>query len=107
MPGNPRAIVAEAERRLPVRIAVKIPNGIPQYQQISDWLDENCGLRDWAITPIGGGRFPLGEDAVAVYVGTPACAVAFTARWLITGERPGFFTLRYDGPPRRVPMKPH
>jgi hypothetical protein len=25
MPGNPRAIIAEAERRFPIRIAVKVP----------------------------------------------------------------------------------
>jgi hypothetical protein len=27
MPGNPRAIVAEAEHKFPVRIAIKVPGG--------------------------------------------------------------------------------
>ena len=85
MPGNPRAIVAEAERRFPVRIAVRIPNGLgQQYQPMSDWLDENCGVRGWAITSMG--RQPMGEDAVAVYLSTPTCAVGFVARWCVPGD---------------------
>src|SRR5580704_18168669 len=45
MPGNPRAIVAEAEQRFPVRIVIKVPPGGngTRYIQMTEWLDENCG----------------------------------------------------------------
>jgi hypothetical protein len=42
MPGNPRAIVADAERQFPVRIVIKVPSGgIGQrYVPFTEWLDE-------------------------------------------------------------------
>lgn len=107
MPGNPRAIVAEAERRFPVRLIVKVPpSGLGhRYPAMSDWLDENCGLGGWAITSAGTRGVP--NDAVAVYVNTPTCAAAFVARWLVTGDPPGFYVLRPDEPARRVPLAAH
>src|SRR5580704_15121534 len=47
MPGNPRAIVAEAEQRFPVRIVIRVPgDGIgTRYGPMTEWLDENCGIR--------------------------------------------------------------
>jgi len=54
-----------------------------------------------------GRREAMGEDAVAVYLNTPTCAVAFVARWLTPGDPSGFYQLREDEPARRVPMKAH
>ena len=106
MPGNPRAIVAEAEQRFPVRIAVRVPgSGIGQhYKPMMDWLDENCGIDGWRFTPTGR-RY--GEHALAVYVSTPTCAVAFVARWLVPGNSPGLYELRQDEPAKRVPLPAH
>ena len=102
MPGNPRAIVAEAERRFPVRIIVRVPEGGigTRYTPMTEWLDENCGIRGWSITPAG--TRGIRNDAIAVYMNGPTCAVAFVARWRIPGDPPGFYELRQDEPPRRV-----
>jgi|SRR5215472_18142892 len=107
MPGNPRAIIAEAERRFPVRIAVRVPgNGLGQrYTAMSEWLDDNCGVGGWSFTP-SGTRGVL-NDAMAVCVNTPTCAVAFVARWLVPGDPPGFYQVREDEPARRVPASHH
>ena len=107
MPGNPRAVVTEAERRFPVRIAIRVPPGGigHRYPAMSEWLDDNCGIKGWAIT-LAGTRGVL-NDAVAVYVSTPTCAAAFVARWCVPGDPPGFYGLRQDEPPRRVPMAAH
>ena len=43
---------------------------------------------------------------LTVYVNTPTRAVAFVARWLVSGDPPGFYQVREDEPPRRVPA-PH
>jgi hypothetical protein len=69
-----------------VRIAVRVPgSGLGQrYMAISAWLDDNCGVGGWSITPAGT-RGVL-NDAMAVYVNTPTCAVAFIARWLVPGD---------------------
>src|ERR1700730_14222830 len=42
MPGNPRDMITNAERRFPVRIRVGVPpGGLGQrYAQITAWLDE-------------------------------------------------------------------
>jgi hypothetical protein len=82
MPGNLKAIVADAERRFPVRLVVKVPEGGlgTRYVPMVDWLDEHCGIDGWSITPAG--MRGLLNDALAVYVNTPACALAFVDRWL-------------------------
>jgi hypothetical protein len=107
MPGNPRAIVADAERQFPVRIAVRVPPGGfgQRYSAMRDWLDENCRVGGWSIAPTGT-RGVL-NDAIAVYMSGPACAVAFVARWCVPGDPPGFYAMRTDEPPRRVPREPH
>jgi hypothetical protein len=66
-----------------------------------DWLDKHCGLGSWSITPAG--TRGLLNDALAVYVNTPACALAFVARWLVPGEDPpGFYeVLLPDEPAKR------
>lgn len=88
MPGNPRAIVAEAERRFPVRLAVKVPPGGlgHRYPAMSEWLDENCGVNGWAITSAGT-RGVL-NDAVAVYVSNPTCAAAGAAGASASAQKP-------------------
>ena len=107
MPGNPRAIIAEAESRFPVRIAIRIPgSGIgSRYKPMSDWLDEQCGIKGWALTSAG--TRGLLNDAVAIYGNSPTCAVAFVARWLVPGDPSGFYQLRDDEPPKRVPLAAH
>jgi hypothetical protein len=42
MPGNPRAIIAEAERQFPVGIVIRVPpNGIgTRYTLMTKWLDD-------------------------------------------------------------------
>jgi hypothetical protein len=107
VPGNPRAIVAEAEHRFPIRITVKVPPaGLgARYPAMTAWLDENCGVDGWAITPAGT-RGVL-NDAVAVYLAAPTCAVGFVARWLVPGDPTGFYHLRDDEPARRVPLPRH
>ena len=102
MPGNPRAIIAEAEHRFPLRIVIRVPgDGIgTRYGPMSDWLDENCGIGGWSITPAGT-RGVL-NDAMAVYLNGPTCAVAFVARWCVSGDPPGFYHLRQDEPARCV-----
>jgi len=97
----------DAERRFPVRIAVKLPaGGIGQrYKAMTDWLDDNCGIDGWSMAPAG--MRGVVNDAVAVYVNTPTCAVAFVARWCVTGDPPGFYDLREQEPAQRVPTPFH
>ena len=110
MPGNPREIITAAERRFPVRIRLAIPAGGfgRQLDQMSGWLDENCGAEGWAITP-SGMRGVL-NDAVSIYFTDPALASAFVARWCI-GYRVeatnGAFSIRADEPVARVAARPH
>ena len=79
MPGDPRAIIGEAERRFPVRIAVKVPPGGLgwRYNAMSDWLDDNCGVSGWSMAPAGTRGVLI--DAVAIYMSNPTCAVAFVS----------------------------
>ena len=108
MPGKPRAIVADAERQFPVRIVLKVPpGGIGQpYTAMTEWLDENCGIGGWSIASAG--TRGILNDAVAVYVNTPTCAVGFVARWCIPGDDPpGFYRLREDEPEKPGPGPGH
>jgi hypothetical protein len=107
MPGNPRAIVKDAERQFPIRIAIRVPpGGIGQrYTAMTEWLDENCGINGWSMTPAG--TRGIFNDAMAVYVNSPTCATGFIARWLVPGDPPGFYQVREDEPTRRVPLPPH
>lgn len=81
MPGNPREIVAMAERRFLVRIRIGVPpSGFGQrYTEITEWLDGNCDADGWAITP-SGTRGML-NDAVSIYFRDATLASAFVARW--------------------------
>jgi hypothetical protein len=83
MPGNPRELIAVAERLFPVRIRIGIPPGGlgQQYSQITDWLDTNCGADSWALTPAGT-RGVL-NDAISLYFADATLAGAFVARWCV------------------------
>jgi hypothetical protein len=61
MPGNPRAAITEAEQRFPLRIVIKVPgDGIgTRYTPMTEWLDENCGIHSWSITPVGTRGVPI------------------------------------------------
>lgn len=91
----------------PERIAIKVPPGGfgQRYTAVKEWLDDNCGIDGWSIAPAG--VRGVVNDAVAVYVGTPACAVAFVARWCVPGDPPGFYDLRKHEPVQRVPTPFH
>jgi hypothetical protein len=82
------------------------PDGIgTRYMPMTEWLDENGGIRGWSITPAG--TQGVLNDAFAVYMNGPTCAVAFVARWCVGGDPPGFYELRQDEPARRVPSGGH
>ena len=83
MPGNPREMIATAERRFPVRIRIAVPpTGLGQrHAQITAWLDENCGADGWAMTA-SGTRGAL-HDALSIYFGDATLASAFVARWCV------------------------
>jgi len=51
-------MIAEAERRFPVRIRIGIPpDGLgSRLDRIKEWLDENFGANRWAMTPLGDTR---------------------------------------------------
>jgi hypothetical protein len=102
MPGNPRAVIADAEQRFPIRIVIRVPgDGIgTRYEPMTEWLDENCGLGGSSITPART-RGVL-NDAIAVYMSGPTCAAAFVARLCVQGDPPGFYRLREDEPERRT-----
>jgi hypothetical protein len=61
MPGNSQGIITEAERLFPVRIVIKVPPGDigTRYMPMTEWLDENCGIRGWSI-----GRRGLEESSM-------------------------------------------
>jgi hypothetical protein len=103
-------MITSAERRFPVRIRIAVPpTGLGQrYTQITTWLDENCGVHGWAITP-SGTRGVL-NDALSIYFADATLASAFVARWcLVAKVEPigGVFQVREDEPQARVGARPH
>jgi hypothetical protein len=105
MPGNPREMIAAAERRFPVRIRIDVPpSGLGQrHTQITAWLDENCGADGWAMTP-SGTRGVL-NDALSIYFADAALASAFVARWCVGTKvetAAGVFRVREDEPEPRA-----
>jgi hypothetical protein len=108
MPGNPRRqITAKAEERFPLRIVIRTPPGGfgARYNTMMDWLDEHCGVNGWMIGPAG--TRGISNDAIAVYVGNPTCALAFIGRWCVPSNPSGMYDLRETDPARREPSKPH
>ena len=76
-------MIAEAERRFPVRIRIGVPHDGLGYRLdgIKAWLDENCGAKGWAMTP-SGTRGVL-NDALSIYFAEATLASAFVARWCV------------------------
>jgi hypothetical protein len=104
MPGNPRDMITNLERRFPVRIRVGVPPGGfgQRHSQMTAWLDENCGADGWTMTPSG--MRGVTTDAVSIYFADATLASAFVARWcagykLETTE--GVFRVRDDEPAAR------
>jgi hypothetical protein len=106
LPRNSRQIIAEAEGRFPVRVVVRIPEGVGSaYAPMQAWLDDNRGLHGCEICSAG--TRGIRNDAIAVYMSGPTCAVACVARWCVPSDPPGFYQLRRDEPARRVPVAAH
>ena len=74
-------MIAEAERRFPVRVRIGVPpDGLgSRLDRIKVWLDECCGADGWAMTP-SGTRGVL-NDALSIYFADATPASAFVARW--------------------------
>jgi len=103
-------MIAEAERRFPVRIRIAVPqDGLgSRLDRIKAWLDENAGAYGWAMTP-SGTRGVL-NDALSIYFGDPTLASAFVARWCARYQietAGGVFQVREDEPKPRVGASPH
>jgi hypothetical protein len=81
MPGNPRAIITEAERQFPVRVKVALPrDGFGRrLTAMHAWLDESCGADSWSSAPAG--SHGVVNDAVAFYFRDATLAAAFVARF--------------------------
>ena len=97
-------MIAEAERRFPVRIRIGVPpDGLgSRLDRIKEWLDENCGSSGWAMTP-SGTRGVL-NDGLSIYFGDPILASAFVARWCArsrTETGSGVFQVRENEPTPR------
>ena|ERR1700686_1152075 len=104
MAASSRLMIGEAERRFPVRIRIVVPpQGLGSWlDELTAWLDDNCGAEGWAMTP-SGLRGVL-NDAVAVYFCDTILAGAFVARWCRGGRVEtvdGAFQIRDDAPPAR------
>ena len=105
MPGNPREMIILAERRFPVRIRIGLPpDGLGRrHTQMTVWLDENCGVDGWAMTPSG--TRGLLNDALSIYFADETLASAFVARWCVGANvetAGGVFRVREDEPEPRV-----
>lgn len=110
MAASSRLMITEAERRFPARIRIAVPpQGLgQQLDQMTGWLDANCGAGNWAMTPAG--LRGVVNDALAIYFLDPALANAFVARWCLAyrvATVEGSFQVREDAPTLRVPAKPH
>ena len=103
-------MIAEAERRFPIRVRIGVPpDGLgPRLDRIKAWLDENAGADGWAMTP-SGTRGVL-NDALSIYFGDPSLASAFVARWCAGYQvetAGGVFQVREDEPTPRVGASLH
>ena len=80
--------------RFPLRIIIRTPPGglDNRYKSITSWLDENCEIGGWLITPAGTSGVCC--DAIAVYVTNPTCALAFIALWCLSADASGLYEFR-------------
>jgi len=101
MPGNPRDMINTAERSYPVRVRIEVPaEGLGRrLTEMTGWLDENCGVDGWAMTPSG--MRGVRNDALSIHFLDATLAGAFVARWCL-GSRvetaEGAFRIRTDEP---------
>ena len=99
MAARSRFMITEAERRFPACIRISVPpKGLGrQLDDMTAWLDANCGAGNWAMTPAG--LRGVVNDALAIYFFDTAVANAFVARGCL-GYRAetyeGSFRLRDD-----------
>src|SRR3954471_6761298 len=103
-----RAMIADAERRFPVRVRIAVPAGGfgRRLEAIYGWLDQNCGADGWKMTPAG--LRGVVTHAVAIYFQDAALAAGFVARWCrqrLPEIEDGAFVVRDDDPvaPRSAP----
>src|SRR3954451_3382127 len=106
MAAGSRAMIADAERRFPIRVRIAVPaGGLGQrLNAIYAWLDQNCGADGWKMTPAG--LRGIVNDAVAIYFQDAALAAGFVARWCRQRSpelEEGAFVVRDDDP---VPPRP-
>ena len=82
------------EERFPLRIVIHAPSPSlgERYTTMMGWLDEHCGINGWSIAPVASSG--VCDDAVAVYVSNPTCALAFIARWCLPSDLPGLYEAR-------------
>lgn len=110
MAASSTLMIADAERRFPVRIKVEVPIGGfgVRLPQMHAWLDENCGADGWSMTPAG--FRGVVNDAVAIYFRDVRLAGAFVARWC-AGQTveimEGAFRVREDAPAPRTGARAH
>ena len=110
MAARSRLMVTEAERRFPVRLRLALPAGGlgTRLSAIHEWLDQNAGADDWAMTPSG--VRGIVNDAVAVYFADATIAAGFVARWCgghRAESRDGLFSVRNDEPTARKAAPHH
>jgi hypothetical protein len=97
-------MIAEAERRFPVRIRIAADQGLgARLNQMHQWLDQNAGADGWAMTPSGARG--VVNDAIAIYLANATIASAFVARWCAGHKADvadGLFRIREDEPTPRI-----
>jgi hypothetical protein len=102
-------MIAEAERRFPVRIRIAADQGLgARLNQMHQWLDQNAGADGWAMTPSGARG--VVNDAIAIYLANATIASAFVARWCAGHKADvadGLFRIREDEPTPRIGATPH
>jgi hypothetical protein len=110
MAASSRLMIAEAERRFPVRIRIAVPMGGfgERLNQMQSWLDQNAGADGWAMTPSG--VRGVVNDAVTIHFADVAITGAFVARWCQAQRveiADGLYRVREDEPARRIGAAHH
>jgi hypothetical protein len=105
MTASSKLLIVEIERRFPCRIKLGIPiDGLGErLTEMHAWLDQNCGVDGWAMTPAG--LRGVVNDAVAIYFLDATLAAAFVLRWCAGSKveiSEGAFRIRQDPPARRA-----
>jgi hypothetical protein len=109
MAASSKLMIADAERRFPVRIKLAIPAGGfgERLNQMQVWLDQSAGADGWTMTPAG--MRGVVNDAIAVYLADATIASAFVARWCAghRASKDGLLHVREDEPTPRISARPH